>query len=441
MAWGLAFHSLLIAVLFGLIGLPEHTVRTIAAWKEIAVVVLLAAVVLRSFLGRGPHVRVASVDLFVAALIGTALIYLVGENVWLDARLPLNVELLGFRQTVFFLLMYFLGRATPELGADDRAFKALFGLLLVTCILGILERFFLPPQGLVALGVASYFQTFLGLSAMTTGNEYGLPTNYWSGIAGIPVRRAGSVYLGGQAFAIPFLLLFPLATAWVLGTNRRSMWRILGYAAVCFGLLLTLTRMTITVAIIQLLLFLFLKRKPEWGVGVVVLFGLAFVAALLVVPGLGSFLLQTLSGQESSAASHVTDWSNGLAAFAERPWGYGLGTADEVSTRAGLHHITGDNLYLSYAVQLGLAGLLLLWLILGTIAGSAMSLVRHARSGSEWRAGMTVFLATIGLVLNGMTAVVFNSLMLGWMFFWLAGAVVTLAQRAKASSSLGAAAS
>ncbi len=32
--WGLAFHSLIITVLFGWFGLPENTVRTIAAWKE-----------------------------------------------------------------------------------------------------------------------------------------------------------------------------------------------------------------------------------------------------------------------------------------------------------------------------------------------------------------------------------------------------------------------
>jgi O-antigen ligase len=209
------------------------------------------------------------------------------------------------------------------------------------------------------------------------------------------------------------------------------MWLPIGYAVVCIGLILTLTRMTIVVATLQLLLFLFLKRKPEWGVAILGVFAIVLVASLVALPGFASFVLQTLSGQEPSTAGHMSDWSNGLMAFAERPWGYGLGTADAVSTRLGLEHITGDNLYLSYAVQLGLFGLVFLVFVIGAIIAKSFVLLRRATNVAEWRLGMTIFLATIGLALNGMTAVVFNSVMFGWLFFWLAGAAVTLSQRAE----------
>jgi hypothetical protein len=43
--------------------------------------------------------------------------------------------------------------------------------------------------------------------------------------------------------------------------------------------------------------------------------------------------------------------------------------------------------------------------------------------------GITIWLATIGILINGMTAVVFNSITLGWLYFWLAGSVVTRAQQ------------
>ena len=427
-AWGLAFHSLAIAALFGWFGLPVGLVRVIAAWKDIGLLVLLFAVFVKSVSGRGPGVRIAWTDFWIGALIVLATMYFAGENLWLRTNLPIAAELLGIRQAVFFMLVYFVGRAMPELADDDGTMRKIFFLVLVTCVLGILERFLLPPEGLVALGVAAYFQDFLGASAITIGNDYGLPTNYWAWLGGHQVRRAGSIYLGGQGFAIPFLLFFPMVTGWVLPRGKRSAWRIIGYSIICIALLLTLTRMTIIVAMIQLLLFVLLRRRPEWAVAGLALAAMMFLAAMVLMPGFPTFVLHTLSGQEASTAGHVTDWSNGVLAFFEKPWGFGLGTADAAATRSGLEHITGDNLYLTYAVEMGVAGVLLLVLVLGSIMGHALNLCRNGVTDAEQRMGTAIWLAAIGLSINGMTAVVFNSITLGWLFFWLAGAVVTRSQ-------------
>ena len=427
-AWGLAFHSLVIAVLFGFFGLPETLVRVIAAWKDIALLLLLLVVLIRSLSGRSPGVRIAWADFWIGALVVLAIMYFAGENPWLRADLPIAAELLGIRQAVFFMLVYFVGRAMPDLADDDGTMRKIFFLVLVTCVIGILERFLLPPEGLVALGVASLFPGFPRGSAITIGNEYGLPTNYWAWVGGHQVRRAGSIYLGGQAFAIPFLLFFPMATAWVLPRAKRSAWRSIGYAIICIALLLTFTRMTIIVAAIQLLLFILLRRRPEWAVAGLALAAMMFFGAIVLMPGFPTFVMNTLSGQEASAAGHLTDFSNGVLAFFGKPWGFGLGTADAAATRSGLEHITGDNLYLTYAVEMGLAGVLLLVLILGSIMGHALNLLRNGITEAERRMGTVIWLAAIGLAINGMTAVVFNSITFGWLFFWLAGAVVTRSQ-------------
>ena len=429
LAWGLAFHSLIIAILFGLLQMPENIVRQIAAWKEIALAGLLLVVILRSVLGRGPGVALTWTDLWVAGILLTALMYFAGANLWLRAELPLNAQLLGFRQAVYFMLIYFVGRATPGLADDDKTMKQIFLLVIVTSVLGILERFLLPPEGLVALGVASYFQDFLGASAMTVGNEYGLPTNYWAFIGNTPVRRAGSIYLNGQAFAVPFLLFFPLVTAWVFARTRRSTRAVLAYSIMCVALLLTLTRMTIIVALIQLVLFVLLRRRPEWAVAGLAVAAAMFLVVFVVVPGFPEYFFLTLSGQETSAASHIGDISSGVLAFLEQPWGSGLGTTDASATRAGLEHITGDNLYLKYAVEMGIVGISLLILIFGSFIAHSYNLFRRGTSDAQRRMGATIWLATIGLAINGMTAVVFNSLTLGWLFFWLAGAVVSQSQR------------
>jgi hypothetical protein len=429
MAWGLAFHSVVLAALFGWFGLPQGVVRAIAGWKDVALVLLLFAVFVRAVSGRGSGITVTWTDFWVGGMVAIGFLYLAGENLWLRTNIPLLAELLGIRQSILFLLIYFVGRAMPELADDPRTVRNILILVVVTCLIGIAERFLVPPEGLVALGVASYFQDFLDATAITVGNEYGLPTNYWIGIGGHLVRRAGSVYLNGQGFAIPFLLFFPLATAWALPRSQRTASRIAIYGLICFSLLLTLTRMTIIVAVLQLTLFILIRRRPEWTVVGLTLAGMLFLAAFVMVPGVPSFVLQTLSGQEASTRGHISDFSNGALTFLQQPWGLGLGTADAAAIRSGLEHVTGDNLYLTYAVEMGIAGIFFLIGLLGAILGNALNLLRNAKTESQRLMGTTLWLASLGLIVNGMTSVVFNSITFTWIYFWLAGAVVTNSQR------------
>jgi len=188
------------------------------------------------------------------------------------------------------------------------------------------------------------------------------------------------------------------------------------------------------IAFVQLVLFLALMHRPEWAVAGLALATAMFLAALLVVPGFPTFVWYTLSLQESSSISHANDWVNGLAALAQNPWGTGLGTTDQTALRAGLKHITGDNLYFKYGVELGLTGLLFFVMTLATLGNSAMRLYRHGKTLAEQRMGMTIWLATIGIAINGISTVAFNSITLGWIFFWLAGATVTVSElRARAT--------
>lgn len=427
-AWGLAFHSLIIAALFGVFGVPESIVRPLAAWKEIGLFILLLLIVLRPLTGRGSGTTLTWTDFWIIALFSTAIVFLCIENVWFNAALPFQAELMGVRDAVYFMLIYFVGRATPELVNSDSGTKTLFILLLVTCIIGILERLLVSPDMLVALGVAAYFQDFLGVSAFTTGNIYGLPLNYWTIIAGAPFRRAGSVYLSGQGFAVPFILLFPVATAWVFVREKVSRWGVLAFLLICTALAMTFTRMTILVALIQLALFVALMKRPEWAVAGVSVAGALFLAAFLLIPGFPTFVWDTLSWQEGSSVSHVNDWLRGGTAFFERPWGWGLGTADQTAVRSGLLYITGDNLYLKYGVEMGVPGLLLFVLVLFSIGTTGMRLFRLGVNDAQKRAGIVLWLATLGIVINGITAVVFNSITLGWLFFWFAGAAVSVAQ-------------
>ena len=428
-SWGLPFHSLLVAVLFGGLGFSAAAVRGIAAWKEIAVAGMILIVMLRAASGRGPRVSVSWIDIAVSALLVIAGAFFIGGKVLLRIELPPGAELYGLRDISFFLLLYFVGRASPEIVDDPDTLRRLYIVLVLTCAIAVVERLLVTPDMLVLLGVASYFQDFLNVSAFTVGNEYGLPMNYWTRIGNIEMQRAGSVYLSSQGFAVPFLILLPVATAWVFGQKRVTTSMKIEYAIIWLGLLLSITRMTILVCAIQLVLVILMLRKPEWAVAGLTIGCIAVAASMFFVPGLPGFIWDTLTWQTGSSASHVKDWSKGFAAFFEHPWGAGLGTTDQSAVRFGLDPLTADNGYFKYAVELGLQGLAALLAIFAGILGVSFKLARYGSTHNRRLMGTVVLFTTIGIMLNATTGVVFNALVLSYLYFWFAGAVVTVAQK------------
>ena len=430
LTWALPFHILAMAVLFGGFGVPEPVVRVIAGWKELAVVLLLLATVLRAAAGRGPRVSISVVDVAVGSLGLLATAYLIGATPLLGADIPIEAQLYGFRDTVFFTALYFVGRGTPEVNGGDAALRRLFAVGVITSVIAVAERLLVTPQMLVLMGAASYFNDFLGIAAMTAGNEFGLPDNYWTMMGGRFVQRAGSAYLSSQGFATPFLLIMPAATALLLRRSVRAprwAWRV-GYALLWTGLLLSITRMTLFACLVQLLLIGALYRR--WGV--LAAAAGASVAALAlgtaVSPGVASLVWETLTWQSGSSVSHAKDWVAGVQAVWEQPLGWGLGTTDQTAVRFGVVPLTADNLYLKYAVELGIAGLIAYVAVIGGVARAALRLFRNGIEESDRTLGACMLAATLGVTINGMTAALYNQMVLSYLLFWLLGTTVTLSQ-------------
>jgi hypothetical protein len=170
-------------------------------------------------------------------------------------------------------------------------------------------------------------------------------------------------------------------------------------------------------------------RKPEWAVAGLVVGSMAAVASIIVVPGLAGFIWDTLTWQTGSSASHIKDWSKGFTAFFEHPWGAGLGTTDQSAVRFGLEPLTADNGYFKYAVELGIQGFIALMLVFTGILSTSYKVARYASTQNRRLLGTVVLFTTIGVLLNAATGVVFNALVLSYLYFWFAGAIVTVAQR------------
>jgi hypothetical protein len=236
------------------------------------------------------------------------------------------------------------------------------------------------------------------------------------------------VYLSSQAFAVPFLILLPIATAWVFGRKRVTRSLKLEYAIIWAGLLLSITRMTIIVCVIQLILIILMLRRPEWAVGIVIAGVVSVILATVIVPGLPGFVWDTLTWQTGSSTSHVKDWTKGFNALVEHPFGAGLGTTDQSAVRFGLEPLTADNGYFKYAVELGVQGLAALLAIFAGFIGVSYKVARYASTHNRRMLGIVVLFTTIGVMINATTGVVFNALVLSYFYFWFAGTLVTVAQ-------------
>lgn len=439
--WGLTFHILAIAVLFGLFRLPENTVRSIAAWKEIFAVIVVVATIVRVASGAGPRTGVLPTDLLAGGWITLALLFAITENTVWRNNVPPLAALFGLRDAAFFVLFYFVGRGTPEVGNDTRVLKRAFVLLGIVSAIAVLEQFLVTPQMLVAMGVASYVNNFLGTPMATANNIYGLPDNYWSLMGGHLVRRSGSVFLSSQGFATPFLVLLPAATMWLWGRAKSPtrLQRVV-YGIIWLGLILSFTRSVILICALQLIITLIYFRRPT---GAALAAGVCLAALLTVMalsPTIANFVFETITWQSASSTSHMKDWTNGVIAFFQQPWGWGLGTTDQAAERAGLAPITADNMFLKYAVEMGALGLAIVLASLVAFASAGVRLMKSARTDAQRAMGATVALATLGIAADGMTAVVFNNPIVAYLFFWFAGVAVTLAYQTARVPSLSASA-
>jgi hypothetical protein len=212
--------------------------------------------------------------------------------------------------------------------------------------------------------------------------------------------------------------------------NRSARWTsplaLLGYAVLWTGLLLSVTRMTIVACLLQVVLLQLLARRPGHVAALGVLGVVLFTALLVVVPGLASFVWETLTWQTGSSASHSKDYVKGLVALWSQPLGSGIGTTDQTAMRLGRDPLTADNYYLKYAVELGVPALLALLTMLGTVLWTALRAAVAGGSASRRAFGAFSAACTVGFLFNGGTAVLTNSPTIAYLFFWIAGSTIAI---------------
>jgi hypothetical protein len=369
---GLALHNAAMAQLWEL-GVRGSALDVVAAWKEVLLLVALAAVAWH--VRRLPAVQAA--DVLAVAYAAIVLVYWLLPQDWLDGSATARGELLALRHHLLPVAAYALGRLLAELWRTERLGLVIALTAAGVAVIGLLDLAFVSLQAWRDSGVPGWYREQLGL-------EYeglsGLPENwvYNTGDENNPIRRLVSTFLSPLASA------YALVVGLVYLTSRPLRWWTGALSALLFvALLYTHTRAAVGALAVGLVVLAVAQRRL--APFVLALAALAVSAAFFVAyPDLGpstsytdeelEFLRQNaesepgtstdpFSPSESSLASHWENLRDGIQAVLEHPQGYGLGNAGVVAKRTGVEIKAGESTFVELGVEAGIAGLLafVLW--------------------------------------------------------------------------------
>jgi hypothetical protein len=438
----LPVHSLLIATALAHTGVPIPLLKLAAAWKEGLLVATLLGLVGAAAIRR-ERVPLAWVDGIALAWLGQVLVYLALRDRFASGSLGLLGSLYGARDWLLYLFPYFIGRLMAVAARDiTTLFRMLLWVGALTSTVGVLDYLLVPTRWHVVIGIPQYFAEFLNLQHSAA--RWGLPSNYWQNVGGQTARRAVSVHLSGQGFALPFLLLWPLSLL-----NLRARWTRFATLLVILNavaLTLTFTRMTIAACFLQGLIVFWLggRRRVLFAYALAAAVGSALVLSASIplrteqpsaaAPEIASIITferlsvramarETAALNDPSSRVRPRQWTDGLSSLREYPAGMGLGSTGDTAARLGGFAMGSEAGYLKVAGALGYPGLaFMLGWFLGVIVGSIA--VWRSTDG-QWQALGALTLATAtGWLINNLAAPPDQSLFLVYLFPWLAGMTV-----------------
>jgi hypothetical protein len=430
----LPFHVLVMSVLLGVIGLPIQGVRLIAAWKEALVIGTVAHLFLMLCTGYPLRFRATLPDFFAIALLMLTVVYLIVPSEAFGAPISLTGKLYGFRDMAMFIVMYFIGRLVPVSDKGmGKILKFIFYIGLSTSVVGIVERFLVPLEVYVRIGVPKYFSDFLGVQ-YATPYSMGLPANYFTAISGHLVRRAASVYMSGQGFAVSFLILVPVATYLMYSSQPAS--RVKSFIVsglFILALILTITRMTIASCAVQVILLGLLIKKQRISCVIVALIVLTMLAMLITNTGLFAYITKTLRLQTASGEHHLIAYEIGINSLTRHPFGQGLGSASQTAGRFGGVGSAFDNQYFAISGSLGWPGLLLYLSLLSSIFLLCLGAYRQQTDIYTRGIVLVVLVAGVGIAINSFTAVLYNAPFIVYVYWWMAGLAMQLISARRAN--------
>jgi O-antigen ligase len=424
----LPLHFLLLVILYAQFGLPSSFMRIVASWKEVLLFGTLA-IVACSVLAKRRVPSFTWIDGVALTWLLLILLYALFHDLFFNWQSDMMVRLYGIRDWLLYLVPYFIGRLVP---VTEKQTRTILKLILVSgtimSVVGLIDYFFVPVSAHLSLGVARYYNEIYSQFWNTE-----LP--YWTFIPGLGnTRRLTSFMFSGQNFALTFLVFLPVAV--YNYRARLTRWYRMILLVAVTSLLLSITRATIAVCAVQSIIVLWMTGAKRLVLNTAYALTVLLVIVLVASPDLRTYVLETITFTEASAATRPQQWRDGLAAAIDMPFGYGIGSTGLISGRMGVEvaPVEGsETAYLKITGALGFPGLIL-WLtwFLGIVLASYHTVRRQ--HGIKRGVAIIAVAMSVGFILNNFTAPPDQSLFVIYVFPWIAGIVVRWATQSRTIS-------
>jgi O-antigen ligase/polysaccharide polymerase Wzy-like membrane protein len=441
-AVGLAFHN---AVFLGLwlAGAHGWQLTLLQAWKELLLATALLSVAWRAWRERRLPFERRPLDLAIALFALVALAYFVLPGSALAGSPGARARFYGLRELVLPVAAYAVGRSLA-LRRDDwrRIAAAVVGVSVAVAGIGLIEDYAIPLSVWRHAGAARYFRDQLHFPVFH--GPAGLPENIALNTSSGVFRRLASTYLSPLGTAYQLVVALLVAAAW---RGRRRVVVAVASAVMLAALALALSRAAAIALVAALVLLALVERRLLPAAGAVLAAGVTLgVAAAFthVAPrthffpedlayqqanakrhgGLSNGSPLTTSGtfSDTSSREHWAELRRSFHNFTRHPGGYGLGSGGQIAQRFGGDVAAGESLYLTVAVETGVAGLAaLLVLVAATLWELGRAALRFRPAGVLLCAQAAVFAIAVQTEIWGVPWLVY-------VLWTLTGAAVTAAR-------------
>jgi hypothetical protein len=441
-AVGLAFHN---AVFLGLwlAGAHGWQLTLLQAWKELLLAAAVLSVAWRAWRERRLPFEPRPLDLAMGVLALVALVYLVLPDAALAGSPGPKARFYGLRELVLPVAAYAVGRSLAFRRDDWRRIAAVvLGVSVIVAAVGLIEDYAIPLSVWRHAGAARYFREQLHFPDFH--GPAGLPENIALNTSSGVFRRLASTYLSplGTAYQLAVALL--VGAAW---RGRRRLVVAVGSALMLAALALALSRAAAIALVAALLLLALVERRwvPAAAAAAVAGVTLGVAAGFTHVAPRTHFFPEDLAYQRANAKQHgglskgsplttsgtFSDTSSeehwaelrrSFHNFTRHPGGYGLGSGGQIAQRFGGDVAAGESLYMTVAVETGVAGLLaLLALVAATLWDLGRIALRFRPAGVLLCAQAAVFAIAVQTEIWGIPWLVY-------VLWALTGAALTAAR-------------
>ncbi len=267
-----------------------------------------------------------------------------------------------YAKNIFLIgIVYFFGRNTDYNFKNwNLVIKLLIVLTLFSFIIVLIESI----VGIHLHSFLDYSNYNLEIYDIEPQGNYGLN---WSFESQGAKPRYASFFADPLEFSASLLLFLSLAL-WLFIHSKYQQNKLLFFtliSIIIFSFLAAFSRASMFSGILVLIFGLYLSRnyKIIFSIFFMVIIGFSYLY-YFSDEELRFFIQDTLTFQNTSSLGHLVEWIEGIISIYENPFGVGLAMSGNASGVDQSIKIGGENQFLIYGVQMGIASLILYLIIL-----------------------------------------------------------------------------